>query len=755
MKTRCLCFVLLLALCLHAGSCKKAGPPQNVVLVTIDTLRADHLGCYGFGPAQTGNIDRIAAESALFENATSAVPLTLPAHSSIMTGVYPPEHGVRDNGGYYLDDRWQTLAEFLKTKGFATGGFISAFVLDRRWGIAQGFDEYYDHFELSKFKMVSLDSVQRRGDETLGQALKWIDRNKQHRFFAWIHFYDPHTPYDPPEPFKTEFAHPPYGLYDGEIAFTDTLIGRLREALEQQKLLDATLLVITADHGESLGDHGESGHGFFIYDVTTHVPLLIRLPGQTHKQVREQVRSIDLYPTICDALGFQPPSAVKGVSLVSLVEGKSLPETLSAYSESYFARFHYGWSELKSLRTQEYKYISAPNAEFYRLTEDSRERNNLYRAGDQRVSLFESQLTQLLAGFGAAQKPRPMDDESLEKLQALGYIGTASSLAEETGGVLADPKSKIGLYNKVKLAQWKSSEGKNDEARADLLQVLSQDPRILEAQLVLGNLFMKSKQYPEARNTFQKALDVDPKYPAAIFGMAQCYELEGNWSAARAGFERLLELDSRDSKAHFHLGDIALAEKKYDEALTHFQKATDLDDSQATAHNRLGASLLEMKQYDRAQKEFRKALALNERIPNAHFNTGLLLEDRGDDAGAMTEYRKELELFPETYPAHFNLGRIYRKQGNLEAERSELRSCVQQKPDFGIAYVYLAKNLMDGNGDLQEAESLTRQGLASKNLEQEQVVLAHYLLADLYNRLGRPHDAQAQAAIAQGLERKL
>lgn len=723
--------------------------------MTIDTLRADHLGCYGYGPAQTGNIDRLAAESAIFENATAAVPLTLPAHSSIMTGVYPPAHGVRDNGGYYLDDRWETLAEFLKTKGFATGGFISAFVLDRRWGIAQGFDEYYDHFELSKFKMISLDSVQRRGDETLGHALKWIDHNKQHRFFAWIHFYDPHTPYDPPEPFRSEFKHPPYGLYDGEIAFTDTLIGRLREALEQQKLLDTTLLVVTSDHGESLGDHGESGHGFFIYDATTRVPLLIRLPGQTHRQVREQVRSIDLYPTICDALGFQAPSAVKGLSLIPLVDGKSLPETLSAYSESYFARFHYGWSELKSLRTREYKYISAPDAEFYRLSEDSREHNNLYHAVDQRIKLFDSQLTQLLAGFGAPQKPRPVDDESLEKLQALGYIGTASSMTEEAGGVLPDPKSKIDLYNKVKLAQWKSSEGKNAEAMADLDFVLSQDPRILEAQLVLGNLFIKNKQYREARDRFQKALDVDPKYPAAIFGMAQSYELENNWSAARTGFERLLELDPRDSKAHFHLGDIALAEERYDEALSHFQKATDLDATQATAHNRLGASLLEMKQYDRAEQEFRKALVLNDRIPNAHFNAGLVHEDRGDDAGAMLEYRKELELYPETYPAHFNLGRIYRKQGNLEGERSELRSCVQQKPDFGIAYLYLAKNLMDGNGDLREAESLARQGLTSKDLDPEQVVFGHYVLADLYNRLGRRHDAQAQAGIAAELEKKL
>jgi arylsulfatase A-like enzyme/Flp pilus assembly protein TadD len=745
---------LLLATIKVLGCHRTLPAPRNVILITVDTLRADHLGCYGYGPAQTRHFDELAGQGVMFANATSAVPLTLPSHSTIMTGVYPLAHGVRDNGGYYLDDRWQTLPETLKAGGFHTGGFVSAFVLDRRWGIAQGFEEYFDHFELSKYKMVSLDSVQRRGDETLNQALSWIDHVKHERFFAWIHFYDPHSPYDPPEPFRTEFNHPPFGLYDGEIAFTDTLIGNIRDYLAREKLLDTTMIVLTADHGEGLGDHREDGHGFFIYDSTTHIPLIIRLPGQTHHVVSDQVRTIDLYPTICDAVGVSVPAAVEGKSLLPLVEGKTLADKLSAYSESYYAKFHYGWSELKSLRTPEYKYIEAPRNEFYRLSGDSRERDNQYRAGDQRIELFADQLTKLVAQFAEAAAPRAVDEDAMEKLHALGYIGSFVSPQQTSGEKGADPKDKIDLYNRVKIAQGQSAEGKSDQAFAGIQSVIADDPQILEAHLVLGNLYMKEKKFPDARASFQKALNLNPDYSAAIYGMAQAYQNEGNWAAARAGFERLTQLDPRDSKAFFHLGDLALAEKKFDAALPLFKKATDLDAKQAGAHNRLGACYLELQDYEHAANEFRTALELNSGIPNAHFNTALIQEARGNLNEAVAEYKKELTLFPETYPAHFNLSRIYRKQGKLSEERDELRECVQQNPNYGVGYLYLAKNLMDTGQSLNEAENLVRQGL-TKDVQPDQAVFGTYLLADILNRQGRETEARDTARRAQQMQRKL
>lgn len=729
-------------------------PPRNVILVTIDTLRADHLGAYGYGLAQTPNIDRMAQEGVQFMQATAVTPLTLPSHSSIMTGDYPTEHGVRDNGGFYLDDKWQTLAETMRSGGFATGGFISAFVLDRRWGIAQGFDEYFDHFELSKFKAISMDSVQRRGDETLDHALKWIDRKKNGRFFAWIHFYDPHTPYDPPEPFRTEFGGRPYGLYDGEIAFTDALIGRLNDFLRVNNLDSTTMIVLTADHGESLGEHEESGHGFFIYDATTHVPLIIRLPGAAPRKVAEQVRSVDLYPTICDAVGLKPP-AMEGVSLLPVVRGGALGRPLEAYSESYFARFHYGWSELKSLRTVSYKFIQAPRPEFYRVAEDARESDNLYEAEKKKAEPYGDEIRKISSKEAKSAAPRPVDEDSLEKLQALGYIGsftTTAPLAE--GESLPDPKDKIRLYNRIKIAQGDSAEGKTQDAMAALKQVLAEDPGILEAYLTMGNLYLKQNEPSQARDSFQAVLKLSPDSAAGLFGMAFAYEKEQNWDAARTGFQRVLALDPRDSKALFHLGDIALAEKKYDEALVFLQKAVEKDPEQAISRNRLGACLLEMEKYDDALREFKAALGMNDRMPNAHFNSALVFEAHGDVDSAIAEYKKELELFPDAYPAHFNLSRIYRKRGDLDSERNELEQCMKTKPEFGVAYLYLAKNWMDTGRDLRGAVDLAQQGIA-KTQEQENLVFGYFVLADLYNRLGQQDRALEQVRRAREIQKTM
>ena len=732
----------------------KAEPPRNVILITIDTLRADHLGAYGYGLAQTPNIDRMAAEGAQFLQATATTPLTLPAHSSIMTGVYPTAHGVRDNGGFYLDSKWQTLAETMKAGGFATGGFVSAFVLDRRWGIAQGFDEYFDHFELSKFKLVSLDSVQRRGDETMNQAIGWISKKKDGRFFAWIHLYDPHTPYDPPEPFRSEFIGRPYGLYDGEIAFTDSLIGKLNDFLKQNNLDRTTMIVLTADHGESLGDHNESAHGFFIYDSTTHVPLIIHLPNMEPRKISDQVRSVDLYPTICDAVGLKPPK-IEGVSLLPLVRTGKLDRRLEAYSESYFPKFHYGWSELKAIRTTSYKYIEAPRPEFYRLPEDTTESNNLYGSESKKAEPFRESIKAISAHENSSPTaaPRPVDEDSLEKLQALGYIGSfTSSASTNSGQPLPDPKDKIRLYNAIKRAQGDSAEGNTDEAMAALQRVLAEDPGILEAHLTVGNLLLKKNDIAGARNSFQAALKIDPNSAAANFGMAFSYEKEENWDAARTGFERVLQIDSRDSKALFHLGDIALAQKKFDDALLVFRQAVEKDPEQATSRTRLGVSLLEMKRYNEALQEFQKALQLNDRIPNAHFNSALVFEERNDFDAAVQEYKKELSLFPEAYPAHFNLSRIYRKRGDLDAERGELDLCIKTQPDFGVAYLYLAKNWMDSGRDLQGAKDLAEQGIA-KTKDNENLTFGHFLLADLYNRLGQEDRAMDHVRRAQELQK--
>ncbi|GAI28289.1 unnamed protein product, partial [marine sediment metagenome] len=260
-----------------------------------------------------------------------------------------------------------------------TGAFVAAFVLDSRWGLDQGFDYYFDNFDLSKYKTISLDSVQRRGDEVLTEAYKWLEKNQQQKFFAWIHLYDPHTPYDPPEPYKTQYKDRRYGLYDGEIAYVDQLMGEFRDFMEEKDLLDKTVIVFTSDHGESLGEHKESAHGFFIYDAAVRVPLIIRFPENKlgSKVIESQVKSIDIMPTVLNLLGEPIPESIQGESFLPLILGKEEKERPSAYSETYWPRYHYGWSELKSLRKGRFKFIDAPRPELYDVLEDPGEVDNI------------------------------------------------------------------------------------------------------------------------------------------------------------------------------------------------------------------------------------------------------------------------------------------------------------------------------------------------------------------------------------------
>src|SRR5262245_18623510 len=346
--------------------------PRNLLLVSLDTVRADRLGCYHYAAAQTPNIDALAAGGLRFEQATTVVPLTLPAHSSLMTGTFPGWHGVRDNGGFYLEDDQLTLAEILRERGFRTGGFVGAFVLDRRWGIAQGFDRYFDDFDLDRFPSAAgMDMIQRPGSEVVDRALEWLQTDRQQPFFAWVHLYDAHTPYEAPEPFRSRFPPTRDGAYDAEIASADAQIGRLVDALRADGRLADTLVIVVADHGEMLGEHGELTHGFFIYEAATRIPLIVSGPGVPARVVADQVLIVDVMPTALALVGIKVPDQVQGTNLMPLARGEHLG--LVAHSESWYPRYHYGWSELRSIQDERFKMIRAPRPELYDLATDPRE----------------------------------------------------------------------------------------------------------------------------------------------------------------------------------------------------------------------------------------------------------------------------------------------------------------------------------------------------------------------------------------------
>ena len=349
----------------------------NLVVITLDTTRADHLGAYGSKDVKTPVLDRLAREGVIFDQAMATAPLTLPAHASIFTAKFPPEHGVRDNGGFFVSPDQLTMAEVLVQKGFRTGGFVAAYVLDAKWGIDQGFQTYFDDFDLARGRNRSLGDIQRPANEVVDQALPWIDGVKGQRFFAWLHFYDPHTPYAPPEPFRSRYqGHP----YRGEVAFADSQVGRVIQFLESKALMEKTVIAVMGDHGESLGEHGEDAHGFFIYEVATRVPFIVRAPFDTMRgrRVLDPVRAVDLMPTVLDLLGVATPAGLSGKTLVPLLTGATQELGLEGYAEAMYPLHHYGWSDLRALRAGRFKLIDAPRPELYDLERDPRELTNIF-----------------------------------------------------------------------------------------------------------------------------------------------------------------------------------------------------------------------------------------------------------------------------------------------------------------------------------------------------------------------------------------
>ena len=750
--------LLLSAGCSGFGGGADPARPLNVVVVTLDTLSARHLSQYGNERIETPNFGRVAAEGVLFEQATATVPLTLPSHASMFTGTYPMFHGVRDNGGYYLRDDAETLAEALGAAGWRTGGFVAAFVVDSRWGLDQGFERYHDEFDFREFERISLDSVQRPGDEVLDAALGWMDEVKEERFFAWIHLYDPHWPYEAPEPWASRASGYSEAAYDGEVLFTDSLVGRLLDWLDRNELAGETVLALIGDHGESLGRHREGAHGFFIYDATMQVPFLLRAPYRQIAggwRIPAQVRGIDLMPTVLDLVGVEAPAAVQGASLVPLADGSEDDLGLWAYSESLYPRNHYGWSPLRSLRNGLLHFIAAPRPELFEVGDDPAETMNLAPERPGQVRQLGARLDELVAELGTEaaeqQGPETLDEETRAQLAALGYLGGSSRVRVAEGEALADPKDKIVLYNLLKAAGTDSAEDRVEEAMAKVRRVLAEDPGILEAHLVLGNLFVKREDWEGAIAAYRDALALDPEYKSAILGLADAYRAADRLDEAAAGYRRLLELDPNDNKAHFHLAGIHAAREEYGEALEVLAGLEATGEERAPARNLKGQCLLSLGRLDEAEAELRRALEMDDRLSDAWYNLALVFEQRGDGAGAIEAYETRLEMAPKDFRSHFNVAKLYGAMGDPARMEASFRAAVGHNERFAVGHLYLAKALLD-RGELAEAEETALRGL-DLGPEPEMAPLGHFVLADIYNRQGRTAEAEREVRRARALRR--
>jgi arylsulfatase A-like enzyme/tetratricopeptide (TPR) repeat protein len=729
------------------------GGRPNLLVVTLDTLRADRLGCYGYAAARTPRLDALASRGLRFAQATTVTPLTLPAHSSLFTGTFPPFHGVRDNGGFYLGEEQITLAEVLRDRGYRTGGFISAFVLDSRWGIHQGFDRYFDDFDLTKFeKAAGMDAIQRPGAETVDEALRWLREDRSRPFFAWVHLYDPHAPYLPPADFADLFPHTASGAYDAEIAATDLQVGRLLDALEAAGRLSNTVVAVLADHGEMLGEHGEPTHGFFIYDAAVHIPMILAGPGIPTAVVRDQVRIVDVMPTALELLGVAAPAPVQGVSLTPLARGQRLD--LQAYSESWYPRYHYGWSELVSIQDGRFKLIRAPRPEVYDLAQDPGELSDLSGQDPRRTAGLRRTLDQMaarIASSRAMKGPQAIDSETAERLEALGYVGGSVSARHLEERLRGDPKDKIQLYNLLKSAGGDSVQGRYDDAIAKVQKALAADPEILEAHMLLGNFLKKSHRPEEAIAAYRRALALDPEHQETLFLLAVTYKDMGRAADARVGFTRAHELDPRNGKVLWQLADLDMREKHFDQARARLEQALALEVDEGRFLLKLGECELEAKRYDAAEAALRKALVARPNLDTANFNLGLVHEERGEVDRAIAAYEAELKTNPKAYRASFNLAKLLQRRGRLEEAVSRFRQAVAITPDFGTGHLYLAKALLDA-GDLEGAERSARAGLQA-NADPKIAPLGHYVLADVFNRRGLSREAEREAAAARRLER--
>lgn len=715
----------------------RKGQDFNVILITLDTTRADRIGCYGFPGGETPTLDLLASRGVRFERCYAQTPLTLPSHTSIMTGTLPMFHGVRDNGGFLVPHQMKTMAELFKDKGYATGAFIAAYVLDSKWGLNQGFDTYFDRFDLSKFKRISLGTVQRPGNEVLDEALPWLEKKRENRFFAWIHFYDPHTPYEPPPPYDERYAAHPYL---GEIAFTDSQVGRVWQFLEANDLVRSTLLVIAGDHGESLGEHEETSHGFFVYQSAIHVPLIFITPFAPFQgRVAARVSALtDILPTVCEMAGLPIPAEVQGRSLVPFFSRPKHDDSSLAYSETYYPRFHYGWSELRSVQNAEYKLILAPVPELYDIVRDPKEQNNLVYL---EKGVFEDLSAKAEAFIAASSRNAyetdysKIDEETREKLAALGYIGSFADPAKLKGKKLGNPKEKITVFNELSRARELGMGDKPDEAIAIIKGLIAVDPDITDAYFSIGNIYFQQQKFHEAIDYFKQVLERKPDDTFAAINIALSYEGLGKFDEAEQFILDYVAKGFEESQLYFMLGSMNFAQKKYDKAIPYFEKCLSLNAESASSHNFLAAIAIVMDDLAPAEDHLRQAIQVNPRLENVHYNQAQIEEKRGRMKEAIAEYLKELEISPKHFKALYNLSRLYRIVGQEEEEFDALQKAIETNPEFPVTYFYLARIYLRRGERYQEAIDLVKKGIDLKPAPAD-LPLGYFLLADLYNRVG-------------------
>jgi len=652
-----LCGLCVLA-CAVDRTVTNAQSPPNILLITLDTVRADRIGAYGYTKGSTPVLDRLAREGVRFADATTQAPLTGPAHAALLTGLYPARIGVRDNATTPVPATVTTAAELFKGKGYRTGGFAGSFIVSAAYGFAQGFDTFDADFP--GFSDSQKLQVQRRGDAVVDAALAWLGAGGVQPFFAWVHLYDAHAPYQPPPPFDARFAASPY---DGEIAYVDACIGRLIAALERTGRLDRTLIAVVSDHGESLGEHGEQEHGMFLYEGALRIPWILRLPGGAHagRTIAEQVRAIDLLPTLAALARVAVPRG-DGESLAAVIDGKPRREPPPSYAETWYPKWHYGWSELASIRAEGRKYIDAPRPELYDIRTDAAETRNLVDSRGALAGGLSAELKKIAGGFGAAAlvAPPEPDAETLARLRSLGYVGMTAPSRPGVRG--PDPKDMIAGAEAFRagISRAMDALGRNDPtaAVAQLKRLLEVNDRSYELHLFLGDAYAAMRHFENALGEYAAAGLINPRSAAPALSAARAYLTQGDAVRAlqKADEAARIEPDSGDIptvRAQIHERN-----GQAQEAIEQYRAAIRVNPSDPQARARLASLAMRTKLFDLAQPQFEALLRLGYRPSRMHFGLAQIAEAKGDLTRARSEYREAVRLEPGFADARTALARL-------------------------------------------------------------------------------------------------
>ncbi|MFQ6104000.1 MAG: sulfatase-like hydrolase/transferase [Candidatus Glassbacteria bacterium] len=714
MKYTLLC-VFLLVIVIFATRITIEKSWGNLILITLDTVRADRLHCYGYEKIETPTIDSLAADGVLFENAIAPAPITLPSHTTLLTGLYPNIHGVRENTTYRLSDKATTLAEILKDNGYSTGAVVGAFVLDSGYGLDQGFtyydDDMYDPTSHDEMVLVSPEGnrlrmtkiSERTASPVTKKAVLWLRNRMDERFFLWVHYYDPHVPYRPPPPFSTRYREDPYS---GEIAYVDYHLKSIIDELKNKKLLEKTLIVIAADHGESLGEHSEQTHGVFIYESTVKVPLILHYPERLPKgvRVRSTVTLADVVPTVLDLLEIECRANFNGISLVDVIDGRSGADRY-VFCESMLPYLNYGWGKVFGLRNSSWKYIKAPIPELYNISRDPTETNNLIDTEKDVAERLDVQLAEMISKspveeMDLAETAR-LSSEDKEKLLSLGYVSGAPPVKRDIS--LRDPKEMIQYHELILRGHKEMQNGNLDEALAAFQEVVRGDSSNAMAHNFIGAIYYQRNDTAKALAEFQKALEFNPDLVAVHQNLGAFYYHRNNLSRAASHYMRAIDLDPSEEEYYIALakiyektGDYRKSEETYDRAFKQGCRSPQLLRAYA-------GLLIKLGRLEEAKKSYEEALRRDPGNALAYNDFGNLLNLMGNTDAAISAYEQALTINPEFTAAHFNLARLLIKTGRKDEAMIELQATVQRNPLHPEAH-YLLGELYYEQGNTESAK---------------------------------------------------